>query len=104
MDNNSGLNTKINISESLNNLEDINVNPSRKNLLTTILFFLILEKNLGRLSTALILNKKENGFYEALLDNQLPILIEKNKDIMPGEIVKVKVERIKNGKLVGKIN
>jgi threonylcarbamoyladenosine tRNA methylthiotransferase MtaB len=61
-----------------------------------------LEKNLGRLSTALILNKKENGFYEALLDNQLPILIEKNKDIMPGEIVKVKVERIKNGRLVGK--
>ena len=61
-----------------------------------------LEKNLGRFSTALILNKKENGFYEALLDNQLPIIIEKNKDIMPGEIVKVRVERIKNGKLVGK--
>jgi threonylcarbamoyladenosine tRNA methylthiotransferase MtaB len=61
-----------------------------------------LEKNLGRLSTALILNKQENGFYEALLDNQLPIVIEKNKDIMPGEIVKVKVERIKNGRLVGK--
>jgi threonylcarbamoyladenosine tRNA methylthiotransferase MtaB len=63
-----------------------------------------LEKNLGRLSTALILKKQENSFYEALLDNQLPILIEKNKDIIPGEIVKVKVERIKNGKLVGKIN
>ena len=61
-----------------------------------------LEKNLGRLSTALILNKKENGFYEALLDNQLPILIEKNKDIIHGEIVKVKVERIKDEKLVGK--
>ena len=61
-----------------------------------------LEKNLGRLSTALILNKQENDFYEGLLDNQLPIIIEKNKDIMPGEIVKVKVERIKNGKLVGK--
>ena len=61
-----------------------------------------LEKNLGRLSTALILNKKENGFYEALLDNQLPILIEKNKNIIPGEIVKVKVERIKDEKLVGK--
>ena len=42
MDNNPGLNTKINISESLNNLEDINVNSSRKNLFTTILFFLIL--------------------------------------------------------------
>jgi threonylcarbamoyladenosine tRNA methylthiotransferase MtaB len=62
-----------------------------------------LEKNLGRFSAALILNKQENGFYEALLDNQLPIIIEK-KDITPGEIVKVKVERIKNGKLVGKIN
>jgi threonylcarbamoyladenosine tRNA methylthiotransferase MtaB len=61
-----------------------------------------LEKNLGRLSTALILNKQENDFYEGLLDNQLLIVIEKNKDIMPGEIVKVKVERIKNGKLVGK--
>ena len=61
-----------------------------------------LEKNLGRLSTALILNKQENGFYEALLDNQLPILIEKNKNSIPGEIVKVKVERIKDGKLVGK--
>jgi threonylcarbamoyladenosine tRNA methylthiotransferase MtaB len=65
-------------------------------------YFKFLEKNLGRLSTALILNKKENGFYEALLDNQLPIIIEKNKNIMPGEIVKVRVERIKNGKLVGK--
>jgi threonylcarbamoyladenosine tRNA methylthiotransferase MtaB len=65
-------------------------------------YFKFLEKNLGRLSTALILNKQENGFYEALLDNQLPIVIEKNKNIMPGEIVKVKVERIKNGRLVGK--
>jgi tRNA A37 methylthiotransferase MiaB len=70
--------------------------------LCTKKYLKFLEKNIGRLSTALILNKKENGFYEALLDNQLPIIIEKNKDIMPGEIVKVKVERIKNGKLVGK--
>jgi len=70
--------------------------------LCTKKYLKFLEKNLGRLSTALILNKQENGFYEALLDNQLPIVIEKNKDIMPGEIVKVKVERIKNGKLIGK--
>jgi threonylcarbamoyladenosine tRNA methylthiotransferase MtaB len=67
-------------------------------------YFKFLEKNLGRLSTALILNKKENGFYEALLDNQLPILIEKNKNIIPGEIVKVKVERIKDERLVGKVD
>jgi len=62
-----------------------------------------LEKNVGRTSTALILNKQENGFFEALLDNQLPILIEKRNDINPGKIVKVKVERVKNGRLVGKI-
>jgi len=61
-----------------------------------------LEKNLGRTSTALILNKQENGFFEALLDNQLPVLIEKKKDIRPGEIVKVNVKEIKDGKLVGK--
>ena len=62
-----------------------------------------LEKNLRRISTALILNKQENGFFEALLDNQLPIFIEKRNDINPGKIVKVKVERVKNGRLVGKI-
>ena len=61
-----------------------------------------LEKNLGRISTALILNKKHDGFFEALLDNQLPVLIEKKKNIGPGEIIKVKVERVKNGRLVGK--
>jgi threonylcarbamoyladenosine tRNA methylthiotransferase MtaB len=72
--------------------------------LCTKKYLKFLEKNLGRLSTALILNKKENGFYEALLDNQLPIIIEKNKDIMPGEIVKVRVEIIKNGRLVGKLD
>jgi len=61
-----------------------------------------LEKNLGRLSSALILNKQKNGFFEALLDNQLPVLVEKKKNIGSGEVIKVKVERIKNGQLVGK--
>jgi len=61
-----------------------------------------LEKNIGRTSNALILNKEKNGFYEALLDNQLPILIEKEKDLKAGEIVKAKVKKIKNGKLMGK--
>jgi len=77
-----------------------------------------LEKNLNRLSTALILNKQENGFFEALLDNQLPILINKNSlfchsrksgnlksnknQLIPGNIIKVKVEKIKNGRLMGK--
>ena len=60
-----------------------------------------LEKNIGRTSTALILNKQENGFFEALLDNQLPVLIKKNKNFFPGEIVKVNVKNIKDEKLIG---
>lgn len=60
-----------------------------------------LEKNLGRISTALLLNKQQDDYFEGLLDNQLPILIEKNQT-KPGEIIKVKVEMIKNGKLIGK--
>jgi|GEM_PF-598464 len=77
-----------------------------------------LEKNIGRTSTALILNKEKNGFFKALLDNQLPILINKNSlfchsrksgnlksnknQLIPGNIIKVKVEKIKNGRLMGK--
>jgi len=63
-----------------------------------------LEKNIGQISSALILNKKQDGFFEGLLDNQLPILIEKNKNMIPGEIIKVKVEMIKDGRLVGKVD
>jgi len=31
-------------------------------------------------------------------------LIEKNKNMIPGEIIKVKVEMIKDGRLVGKVD
>lgn len=52
-------------------------------------------------SSVLILDKKEENYYEGLLENQIPILIKVNKK--PGEIVQVKVTDIKNNKLFGKI-
>lgn len=61
-----------------------------------------LEKNLGRKTTALVLNKKIEGYWEGLLDNQLPILIKKEK-ISPGKIVKIMIDQIKNNYLIGKI-
>lgn len=66
-------------------------------------FSLFQEKNLGRFSNALILNKKENDFYEGLLDNQLPVFIPTDKKIQPGDIIKVKVEKINSGKLIAKM-
>ncbi|MCX7881217.1 MAG: MiaB/RimO family radical SAM methylthiotransferase [Patescibacteria group bacterium] len=63
---------------------------------------LFLEKNLNRITTTLILNKKTDDFWEGLLDNQLPILIRKEK-LSPGKIVNVKIEEIKNNFLIGKI-
>jgi len=61
-----------------------------------------LEKNLNRPSTALILNKKQEDYFEALLDNQLSVLIKEEKKIKPGKIINVKVEKIKKGRLLGK--
>lgn len=62
-----------------------------------------LEKNINRSSTALIINKKTNDFYEGLLDNQLPTLIKSNKNLTPGQIIKIKTEGIKNNILLSKI-
>lgn len=55
-----------------------------------------LEENLGRKTTALILNKKEKDYFHGLLDNQLPTLIKANKNFSPGEIINVKTAEIKN--------
>ncbi|GAB4219475.1 MAG: tRNA (N(6)-L-threonylcarbamoyladenosine(37)-C(2))-methylthiotransferase MtaB [Candidatus Microgenomates bacterium] len=66
-------------------------------------FYLFLEKNLKRKSTALILNKKDGDFYEALLDNQLPIFIPYKKNLQSGDIIDVISEKIFEGKLIGKI-
>lgn len=64
---------------------------------------LFLEKNLGRFSKTLILNKKVNNYYQGLLDNQLPILIPIKKNIIPGEIYMVKVKDLKKDFLFGSL-
>lgn len=64
-----------------------------------------MKKNVGRISSALLLEKKINDFRQGLLDNQLPIFLStlpKQLD-KAGEIVNVKVIEYKNGKLFGKI-
>ncbi|MCX7955926.1 MAG: MiaB/RimO family radical SAM methylthiotransferase [Patescibacteria group bacterium] len=62
-----------------------------------------LEKNLGRKSSFLVLNKKINDYYEGLLDNQLPSLVISNKNLAPGQIINVKTEKIKQNYLISKI-
>jgi len=62
-------------------------------------------KNIGRISSALFLEKEKDGLQEALLDNQLPIFFpikSKNRSI-PGAIKNVKIIEFKNGRLFGKI-
>lgn len=66
-------------------------------------FHLFLEKNLGRWTKVLILNKKVDGFYEGLTDNQLPIIIYPKKKKNPGDIIDVKITEIKNNNLIGSL-
>lgn len=65
-------------------------------------YHLFLEKQLGTNSLALFLNKMEEGYQEALLQNQMPIYVKTKKNFA-GEIKNVKIETIKKGKLFGKI-
>lgn len=66
-------------------------------------FNLFLEKMVNQKDSALILNKKvDENFYEALLSNQIPIIVKaRKKDV--GEIKKVKVIEFKKSFLFGKI-
>jgi len=89
MDNNSGLNTKINISESLNNLEDINVNSSRKNLFTTILFFLILVL-IGGLGVFFLLIKQTVNKNKRNIFNTPLKKLTQHPSIIPTEEVSLK--------------
>lgn len=60
-------------------------------------------KNIGRVTTALVLNKNDDGIYRGVLDNQLPVVINsESKKINPAEIIKVKVTELKNGILLVK--
>lgn len=61
-----------------------------------------LKRQVGRLSTALFLEKKFEGFAEALLDNQLPIYIKTEKKLA-SEIKTVKIIEFKKGRLFGRI-
>jgi len=64
-----------------------------------------LQKNLGRTSAVLLLQKKINGFQEGLLDNQLPIFVPiPPKRWNEAETIKnVKIMEFKKGRLFGKI-
>jgi threonylcarbamoyladenosine tRNA methylthiotransferase MtaB len=61
-----------------------------------------LKKNLGRISEALFLSNMVAGYQEALLDNQISIIVRANKNLN-GQIKKVKILEYKKGKLFGKI-
>lgn len=61
-----------------------------------------LGKHVGKTLPALFLEKRKNGFQEALLDNQIPALIKSEKDLT-AQIREVQIEEIKEGKLMGKI-
>jgi hypothetical protein len=89
MDNNPGLNTKINISESLNNLEDINVNSSRKNLFATILFFLILVLIGGLGVFFLLIKQTVNKNKKSILNTPLKKLTQ-HPSIIPTEEIGLK--------------
>lgn len=65
-------------------------------------FQIFLQRQAGLNSSALFLNKRIENYQEALLQNQVPAYIKTEKDLT-GEIKNVKIERIKEGKLFGKI-
>lgn len=69
---------------------------SRKKMLA------FMEKQVGRISSALILEKEVDGYREALLDNQIPISLRASKD-MASVIKNVKIIEFKNGRLFGRI-
>lgn len=66
-----------------------------------------LQKNVGRISSVLMLEQKEGKYCQGLLDNQLPVLIESTPQITPrrcnGGLMNVKITEFKKGKLFGRI-
>lgn len=65
-------------------------------------YSVFLEKHVGDNFLALFLKNKKNNFQEALLDNQIPVLIKTEKDYT-GEVKEIKIDNIKEGKLFGRI-
>jgi hypothetical protein len=60
-----------------------------------------IQKHEGCEFEALFLERQKDGYQLAVLENQIPIDIEVQKDFC-GEIKKVKVVQAKNGRLFGK--
>jgi len=71
-------------------------------LLSNQKYLEFLRQNVGRTSSALFLVKKVGEYQEALLDNQLPILVKTNKSLA-GQIKNVKILSVKNNCLIGKL-
>jgi threonylcarbamoyladenosine tRNA methylthiotransferase MtaB len=61
-----------------------------------------LEKHLNRTFSTLVLEKKINGYHEALLSNQIPIFVKINKKNI-ANILNVKIIEQKKDKLFGKM-
>ncbi len=61
-----------------------------------------LSKHLGKIFPALFLQKRNENYQEALLDNQVLAFIKAPKNIS-GQIKDVKIEKIKNNRLIGKM-
>lgn len=61
-----------------------------------------LVKHIGLTFPALFLDKRKNDYQEALLDNQIPVFIKSSKNLS-GDIKQVKIEALKEDKLVGRI-
>jgi threonylcarbamoyladenosine tRNA methylthiotransferase MtaB len=62
-----------------------------------------LDKHVNNTFTTLFLEKREESLQHGLLDNQIPVLVETEKDLT-GEIKPVTILRCKNGQLFGKID
>ncbi len=72
-------------------------------LLSQKKFFQFQQKNLHRVGLALVLNKKTKGLTTALFENQLPILLQEDKNLTAGKIIPVKISLLKNHQLFAKI-
>ena len=61
-----------------------------------------LRKHIGLKMTALFLDVRKDQHQKVLLENQIPIMVNSNKNLN-GQIKKVTIDTIKNGQLFGKI-
>jgi threonylcarbamoyladenosine tRNA methylthiotransferase MtaB len=64
---------------------------------------LFLQKHIDRSFSALFLERRKDGFREVLLDNQISAYIKDEKNLV-GEILKVKIKKFTDGRLLGEIN